>query len=81
MTRHSDRSPPAHQRPSDSLAAPAEAGQGVGTLSQYDLDEIDALKVLRKMRQSVGIGSEAYGALLTATAILAVRLKDRGIQA
>lgn len=78
---------PTSERPSPAIAAPAsspapaDAGQGVGTLSEFDQEELDALRVLVKMRERAKFNSPQHEALMHACCVLKLRLQDRGIQA
>ncbi|WP_159912005.1 hypothetical protein [Pantoea sp. 18069] len=64
-----------------SLPAPADAGQGVGTINEFDQDELNALRVLIKMRERAKFNSPQHEALIHACCVLKLRLEDKGIRA
>ena len=74
-------------RPSPAIAAsasspaPAVAGQGVGTLSAWDREQVEALAVLREMAYLAASNSPEGKALSVAVSVMSIRLQDGGIQA
>lgn len=60
----------AHERPGDSLAAPAAAGQGVGTSDTYLQRNRQTVEVLMSMLSREAGGSREYFALMRAIVIL-----------
>lgn len=76
----SERPSPAIAAPASS-PAPADAGQGVGTLSAWDREQVEALTVLREMAYLADSKSPEGKALSIAVSVMSIRLQDRGIQA
>lgn len=88
MSHSSDCSPPAYRGRSMCLAAPAEAGQGVGTLSALDHSHVVRLSVglssalIEQIKAIAALEQRSQGAVARMLIAEALRIReDRGSQA